>query len=328
MFNRSTSASSRDASQRQQRLGIGAPQHVVEYHNGVRRAFDHYHRGALEDADELATMTAPRVDGDDHHSFAQLLLLRANVAARRCGILRDDVAVSPYANAVEDLASDADLGVAREQYTELAQFVAEQFGDHDARLAPIFLNHGIALLQSAHCNDARRYLNACLSILKRCFTTDHILAADAHHNLGACMELLGDAEAAKAHYTQSLKIRAKFDDAQRTVDVALIETMTNLAMLSWTAHGDADDAMRQLQHIVPMARRLPKRPATDGALAAVLTHAGACALHLGSLERAKGYLQQALPLRVSRLGGDHPLTAQCRKLLDTTLQCLDDTQNH
>lgn len=201
-----------------------------------------------------------------------------------------------------------------ERYTCAAAVIADDFGDRDVRLAAVYLNRGIVCLQCGRVDDAVRFLRGCLEILSRVFSAEHVLAADAHHNLGVCCERSGDAEAAKTHYVQSLKIRARFDDSRRAVDAALIETMTNVAMLAWTHEGDPADCLRQLQRLIPLARRLPKRHDTDLVLATVLTHAGAASLALGSPTQAAALLGQARPLRTSRLGADHALTRLTQSL--------------
>ena len=285
-------------------IGVGVRMRAgKDYVADLGRAFDHYHRGALTDAMELASLIAPNLPEHDRHARGLVTFLDANIAARRSGCFPDDTAegVAPEAPTVSGEE-------ASERYHAAAAIVADDFSDGDPRLAAVYLNHGVLNLAHGRLDDAERYLGACLTLLSRCFNEEHVLAADAHHNLGALFEARDDADRAKSHYVQSLKIRSRFDDSRHAVDAALIETMTNVAMLAWRSDGDAAECLRQLQRALPLARRLPKRADTDLTLAAVLTHCGAAALALGSASKAAGFLSQAHPLRASRLGKDHPET--------------------
>jgi tetratricopeptide (TPR) repeat protein len=298
-------------------IAVGVPLRPGrDYMLDLSRAYEHYHRGALDDCVELATNLAPLLPKHDRHSRGLVSLLDANVAARRCGIFDDDVAVPPGECDAEAVTAASD------RFATTAEVVAEDCGETDSRLGAIYLNHGILWLQAGGLVEAEKYLAASLTVLSRCFTEDHIVAADAHHNMAALLERRGDAEAAKAHYVQSLKIRSKFDDPRRAVDAALIDTMTCLAMLSWTAEGDVAGCLRQLQKAIPLARRLPKRADTDLTLATLLTHSGAAALALNSPAKARAFLVQALPLWSSRLGGRHPRTLRARALWDAAEESL------
>ena len=316
--------------QQRQGISVGVPLRVGnDYRRDVGRCFEHYHRGALSDAIELAGRVVPCVPPHDRHAFAQLMLLSANVESRRCGTFADDLATSASSgqpNSAAPASGRSRLEEAIEGYEQIAEYIGNEFGADDVRLAPVLLNHGVTLMQAGRVNAAARFLEASLVVLRKCFTEDHVVAADAHHNLGVLCERRGGegwAEEARAHYVQSLKIRSKFDDACHAVDIALIDTITNVAMLAWRADNDPAECLRQLQLALPLARRLPKGPRADLSLAAILGHCGACSLALNSPARALPYLGQAHRLRQARLGDDHPESRRLEGLLDAA-RALDD----
>jgi len=233
---------------------------------------------------------------------------REALAMRRkfLGQEHPDVALS-LNNLAELVKVRGDLAGAEALYREQLVIQKKCFGQNHPSVASCLNNLGNLLKARRDLTGAEALHREALKIKKKVFGEEHPRVADTLSNLGAVLFDKGDYDDAERLYVEALAMRRKLLNDQHP-DITL--SFSQLAVLK-AARGEYAAAEENFREVVSRQRKSQDRLQ----LADSLYNLGRVLASRGNFAAAETTLQEALQIRLAKLGPGHARTQESMSVL-------------
>lgn len=199
---------------------------------------------------------------------------------------------------------------ARPMYDRLLALSVATYGEDTPNTANVLNNLGILENRAGRLPEARGAHERALAIRRRVLASDHPDIAESLNNLGLIEHAAGNEVVARAHFEEGLAIRRKVLGATHEL-VATTEVNLGLTLFALKENDAAQAALEQARQTF-ITRLGPTHPY----VAYPMETLAALELRRGRKAEALRMWEEALAIRVTAYGADHPESRGLRKAIE------------